>query len=239
MHLATNAGVVPDDVTRAVLADRLRVVDMRALGGPLWAPRADGTRHTSTEGEWTPAGRRLLALMERDRPALVTIDPLAAAYACSEVDRALVRRFVGALDAHAEATGTTVLLSGHPPKTDSAFSGSTDWRNAVRGMVTLGPAPTSYKWPKRDKTDKVRPVLAPCLTREKSSYGPPRDALWLRSQWMGPTQTHRPALAWFATDERAAALAVAPDASLTGEAGAAPAAAPVADGDWAGAPACR
>ena len=216
LRLATNAGAVPKDVTRSALEDRLQVIDMRAIGGPLWAPRADGTRHTSTEGEWTEAGRRLLALMERDRPALVTIDPVAAAYACSEVDRALVRRFVSSLDAHAEACGTTVILAGHPPKGDSAFSGSTDWRNAVRGMVTLGAVPTSYKHPKKPDTNKAGPVSAPSLTREKSSYGPHRDPIWLRSHWAGPDETHRPALAWFATDERAAALAVDPHASLTG-----------------------
>ena len=66
--------------------------------------------------------------------ALVVIDPIAAAYACSENDRGLVRQFCTAFDKAAEDSGAAVLLVGHPSKSgDEGYSGNTDWRNAVRG----------------------------------------------------------------------------------------------------------
>ena len=196
-----------------VLRERLRVIDMRAVGGPLWAPRADGSRHTSTEGEWTEAGRRLLETVDRDRPALIVIDPIAAAYACSEVDRGLVRRFVGAVDAVAESVGAAVLLVGHPAKGGGdGYSGSTDWRNGVRALLTLGPADTALEVDVGER----RPVAAraPALQRDKSSYGPARAPLWLVSHYQAPVLS-RPGqaprdmeLCWFATDETTAARAV-------------------------------
>ena len=51
-----------------------------------------------------------------------------------------MRAFISAFDAAAEDCGehgATVLLVGHPPKTDAKFSGSTDWRNGVRGMLLI------------------------------------------------------------------------------------------------------
>ena len=40
-------------------------------------------------------------------------------------------------DAWARDTGCTVLLIAHPPKTDAAYSGSTDWHAAARAVWTL------------------------------------------------------------------------------------------------------
>ena len=202
-------------VSPEVLRERLRVINMRSVGGPLWAPRADGSRHTSTEGEWTTAGRRLLGTIKRDRPALVVIDPIAAAYACSEVDRGLVRRFVGAVDAAAEASGATVLLVGHPAKAGGdGYSGSTDWRNAVRGLLTLGPTDSSFDVAGARKPVPVRP---PALQRDKSSYGPARGPLWLISHYRAPAASQDGGgrsleLCWFATDEATAVRAVTPAA---------------------------
>ena len=208
--LAGNAGAVPSGVTTARLEERLQIVDMRAVGGPLWAPCPDGSRHIATEGTWTEAGSRLLALMERDRPTLVGIDPLAAAYACSENSRPLVRRFLSSLDAAAEALGVTVLLTGHPSKSEGEYSGSTDWRNGARAMLTLGNTKTAYKASRPGGREKVEWVAAPCIRREKSNYGPSRGNVWLRSHWQPPDK--KPGqLAWFATDEHSAALAVRPD----------------------------
>ena len=206
-------------VSPQVLREKLRVLDMRAVGGPLWAPRAEGSRHTSTEGEWTEAGRRLLGTIGRDRPALVVIDPIAAAYACSEVDRGLVRRFVGAVDAAAEASGAAVLLVGHPAKAGGdGYSGSTDWRNGVRGLLTVGPTDTRLGVDVGER--KPVTVRAPALQRDKSSYGPARDPLWLVSHYQAPVfprvgRDDRPLqLCWFATDEATAARAVDPRASF-------------------------
>ena len=202
-HMARRAGAVPVGADPDV---HLRVVDMRQVGGPLWAPGAGG--HVSTEGSWTEAGRQLLALMERDRPALLVIDPIAAAYACSELDRALVRRFTAALDAAAEANGVTVVLAGHPPKGEAGYSGSTDWRNGVRGMLTLRSVKTRYYTPQDE------PIEAPALVRDKSNYGPGRDPIWLRSLWSPASQAGGAELAWFAADEDTAAHEVDPGASL-------------------------
>ena len=163
--MARNANALPP-----ADRDRVHLLDMRRIGGSLWAPRREGTRHTSTEGTWTDTGRRLIETLPPY--ALCVIDPIAAAYACSENDRALVRAFLTALDAAAEEHGTTVLLIGHPPKNDASFSGSTDWRNGCRAMLTL----------ERVKTRGDRRGIA--LSREKSNYGPPRrQPTWLYSRY--------------------------------------------------------
>ena len=139
MAFARNAGVVPAGVTAEVLHQRLQVINMRAIGGPLWAPRRNGSLHISTEGTWTEAGLRLLALMKQQRPALLTIDPLAAAYACSENSRALVRRFVCSLDAAAEACGVTTLICGHPPKdSDGNYLATCQAQEPVEDGLHLG-----------------------------------------------------------------------------------------------------
>ena len=55
---------------------------------------------------------------------LLIIDPLAAAFVQNENDRALVRAFLSALDQWAEDHSCAVLIISHPPKGDSAQSGS-------------------------------------------------------------------------------------------------------------------
>ena len=238
---AVRATAAGPEVNAAALQERLGVIDMRAVGGPLWAPRADGSRHTSTEGEWTEAGRRLLATMERDRPALVVVDPIAAAYACSEVDRGLVRRFVGAVDAAAESSGAAVLLVGHPAKgpakNGDSYSGSTDWRNGVRGLLTLGPADTSYRVEGNEKPDgrKPPPIAAPCLRRDKSSYGPAREPLWLVSHYKAPSGGAPLELCWFGAAEATAAREINP-AAVSSAAVVAPDAPPPPKGVAGGAP---
>ena len=190
--------------------DDLQVLNMRAIGSgkALWSPHATGSRHVSTEGEWTATGRRVLATLSRF--TLTVIDPLAAAYACSEVDRSLVRAFTAALDQSAEEAGCTVLLVGHPPKSGESYSGSTDWFNSFRGMLTLGPQPTGYRPPgKTDKGNNHPIITAPRLTREKGSYGPDVDNLWLRSEWTPAAHDAGPArLAWFVTTAARAAKAI-------------------------------
>ena len=199
MAHAAGAIVCPDP------RDDLRVLNMRAVGGPLWAPHPSGTRHTSTAGEWTTNGRRVLASLQDF--TLCVVDPIAAAYACSEIDRALVRAFCSAIDGEAEQAECTVILVGHPPKTGEAYSGNTDWYSAPRAMLTLGPVATGYTL--REDVGKV--IMAPCLLRQKGSYGRGGNVVWLRDHWRQPTTAadrddHTAQLAWFATTpERAAA----------------------------------
>jgi len=117
--------------------DSLWYSDM-ATHGPLWAPAAGGSRHTSTLGVLTDAGRMLRGEAAARRCRLLVIDPLAAAYACDENNRGLVRGFMADWDAWARAHGCAVLMIGHPPKSGADFSGSTDWHGAARAVWTMG-----------------------------------------------------------------------------------------------------
>ena len=195
------AGALPHEADR----NRVDVLDMRRIGGALWAPRAEGSRHTSTEGTWTETGKRLLATLEQGDYALCVIDPLAAAYACSEIDRALVRAFVSALDEHAEQTKTTIVLVGHPSKSDQDFSGSTDWRNGYRAMLTLRRTETTYT-ARRPGNGNKNKAQGYALDRNKSNYGPPKkDLIWLCSHYTERTHDRPMELGWFACSERRAA----------------------------------
>ncbi len=204
-RMAHAAGAVDTKQMPAEIA----ILDMRRHGaGPLWAPHGKGSGHVSTRGEWTEAGRRILAMLPGCD--LAVLDPLASAYACSEIDRALVRGFATRLDAAAEAAGCAVVLSAHPSRAGererSAESGSTDWRNAVRSRWILGPQRTAHKAPGADGKDA--PIDAPCLALDKASYAPGRGRVWLRSHYRrGDTPAEWDKLAWFATTGQAAAVA--------------------------------
>ena len=206
-RMAHAAGAVTTDRMPAEIA----ILDMRRHGaGPLWAPHGKGSGHVSTRGEWTEAGRRILAMLPDCD--LAVLDPLASAYACSEIDRALVRGFAAGLDAEAETAGCAVMLSAHPSqsgeKTASAESGSTDWRNAVRSRWVLGPQRTAHNNAHGGgKNGKDEPIDAPCLALDKASYAPVRGRVWLRSHYQRGGGGEWDELAWFATTGRAAAVA--------------------------------
>jgi len=132
------------------LSGQLHYLNMRPAGG-LWGAAAGA--HTSTAGGWLPGGQALRRYAERANARLLIIDPLAAAFVANENDRALVRAFLSALDQWAEDTGCTVLIISHPPKSDSAQSGSTDWRNGVQAVWELAAADTND--PRQLKVDKL------------------------------------------------------------------------------------
>lgn len=123
------------------LSGQLHYLNMRPAGG-LWGAAAGA--HTSTAGGWLPGGDALRAYTERVKARLLIIDPLAAAFVANENDRALVRAFLSALDQWADeindGIGCAVLIISHPPKSDSAQSGSTDWRNGVQAVWELAAA---------------------------------------------------------------------------------------------------
>jgi len=184
--------------------DRLALVDMRKIGGPLWGPQ-EGL-HVSTAATWTPTGKRFLASLEGY--GLAIIDPIAAAYASSEIDRPLVRAFCSALDGEAERAGCAVLLIGHQPKTDSDYSGSTDWQAAVRGQLVLEVSKeTAHTIPNPDNPQKPNAAKAYRLRNAKQSYAAAGDHLWLRREWQPPGDGKPARLAWFATTARKAAEA--------------------------------
>ena len=136
LHDMAGVGLKPGDV-----AGKLHHADMSGAG-PLWAPARGGSGHVATMGALTGAGRWLRRWCEpggcsEKGARLLVIDPLAAAFACSENDRGLVRAFMSDWDNWARATGCAVLVVSHPSKasdgsTDYAQSGSTDWHAASR-----------------------------------------------------------------------------------------------------------
>ena len=170
-RLAAVCGHLEDEI--ASLSDRLHYVNMRPEGG-LWG--AKHGVHTSTAGNWLRGGTALLSYAAEVGARLLVIDPLAAAFVQNENDRALVRAFLSALDQWAEDNNCAVLIISHPPKSDSAQSGSTDWRNGVQAVWTLESAQV------RD-TETKKMVPAPGRERvlrvDKLNEGAPPKPVYL------------------------------------------------------------
>ena len=206
LHDMKGAGIEP-----AKLAGRLHHADMSGAG-PLWAPAKSGTGHVSTMGALTGAGRWLRRFCEEQDEGkgarLLVIDPLAAAFACSENDRGLVRAFMSNWDNWARAAndgqGCAVLVVSHPSKDSSGNpdyhqSGSTDWHAASRFVWDM----TREKVGKDDRVVKggkpvgkdVRPEgMKLAVTKSNYLTGRKPEA-WLKGSGAG----------WLATDEAGAA----------------------------------
>lgn len=169
------------------LSGRLHYVNMRPEGG-LWGA-AQGA-HTSTTGSWLEGGNALLDYSAAAQAHLLIIDPLAAAFVQNENDRALVRAFLSALDQWAEDHSCAVLIISHPPKGDSAQSGSTDWRNGVQAVWTLEAAQITDK-------ETNRPGPAPggdrILQVDKLNEGAPPKPVYLQFIEGRFTEVERPA----------------------------------------------
>ena len=119
------------------LSGRLHFINMRPHGG-MWGPGPE--KHISTAASILEGGQKLLDYAETVKAKILVIDPLAAAYASNENDRALVRAFITHLAEWADQTGCAVLIIAHPSKSrDDSYSGSTDWHNSVQGRWTLAP----------------------------------------------------------------------------------------------------
>ena len=176
----------------AEVGDRLLFVSALDLGfGPLWAPRGDGSGHVATRGELTKRARKLFEFLKGipDLRAIV-LDPLASVYASDENNRALVREFLDHLIGFAanHPSKPLILLVGHPAKAikgDAAvYSGSTDWRNAPRAVVTLK-IQTSSQHAKPLEGETNQYVV---LELEKANYGPHPIPIPLASQTKGEDQ---------------------------------------------------
>ena len=157
-------------VLKERLGDRLAYLDMSERG-PIWAPTGSG--HTSNLGAITRAGTQLRAECQRRGAKLLILDPLAAAYACNENDRALVRGFLADWNGWAARIGCAVLIVAHPPKTGEGYSGSTDWRNAVRALLVLDEGKDSKEENKRDRlrADKMSYAKRPPPWRSRTGHG--------------------------------------------------------------------
>ena len=164
------------DVSR--LEGRLHAVSAMK-SGPLWA-------HSETDeqqlGVVTPHGKWLMNYCERVDARLLIVDPLVAAFACNENDRAQTRRFANAWGSWAMETSTTMIIVAHPPKTSGAeYSGNSDWQAAVRAMWSFGLKTATGKSPAPNA--KTEP-LAPRLHVPKSNYGDEDigTTFWIRRQ---------------------------------------------------------
>ena len=151
--------------------DRLHGLDFAGRGS-LWAPPP--RTPASTPGDMTSTGRWLRAYCEKLKPLLLVIDPLAAAFACNENDRGIVRQFMSDWDGWARSIGCAVLMAAHPSKAFQEYSGSTDWQAAARFVWTLG----LEKEKERGQDVESEPGK-PLLMCRKSSYAKPPDSLRL------------------------------------------------------------
>ena len=143
--------------------DRLRVLDASGRG-PLWQPLSE--RNNNSRGAATEAGNWVREWARRNEIRILAIDPLAAAFACNENDRGIVRTFMSDWDRWARATDCAVAIIAHPSKGDSETSGSTDWFAAARWIWKL-------ERPKLEGPNAKRSGLGkPRLTTIKGNYGP-------------------------------------------------------------------
>lgn len=178
-----------------VFGNRLRFAYLGAKG-PVWAPAAGATGHVSTMGALTAAGAWLRRYCEEVGARLLVLDPLAAAYACSEIDRGLVRAFMSSWDQWGIANGCAVLIVSHPSRaslgeTEFHSSGSTDWHSAARAAWVLERADTG-RGPEREGGGR-EPDEQPRLSCVKSSYAKAKpEPVWLADFGAGWRAVHLP-----------------------------------------------
>ncbi len=144
-----------------MLSDRLALIDGRGRG-PMYGPKVGA--HMATRAEMLPFGGEVLARAADRGARLLILDPLAAVYGGSEIERAAVREFAGYLDMWAQKHDCAVLILAHPSKSDGdELSGSTDWHAAPRAVWRLS---------QRAAANKRNTATALRLDRTKLSYGP-------------------------------------------------------------------
>ena len=150
--------------------DRIEAFDMLGVEG-IWA-----------DGKLTTTGRQMREMIFDTSPTFVVIDTLAAAYAGNEVARNEVRPFLVELAAWCHDAPTTFLPIAHPPKNDAVYSGSTDWRNGVRSLITLAADPIAgYAGSPDIRTGEPKGPAQGCrLHLHKSNYAPSGISTWLR-----------------------------------------------------------
>ena len=190
----------PDEVRRRIpghpcdLGDSFRILNLGGFG-PLFGHGGD----MRMEPHWTATGRSV-----RDYAAgarLLVIDGAASSFGAPENDRAIVRRYLGDLDAWARESSVTVLQIAHPPKSKDGepYSGCTDWRNASRYLLELNAATIPGDLERKGSRLRV----------EKTNYSKLPTPIWLRGRpWKqcGPV----PAAEWHAGGPKAIGFSEAP-----------------------------
>lgn len=155
--------------------DNLKILDLAGYG-PLWA-----TANRFEGPCLTMLGKAVRQVVEDTRAGLLVLDSLAAVYGANENDRGQVRDFMASWDAWATSANCTVLIIGHPPKSASGYSGSTDWHSAARARWEISKEPL-HPPGKGGRQEQVEWQLA----MVKSNYAPEPPALCLDWDPTGP-----------------------------------------------------
>ena len=119
-----------------VFQEQTRFFDMREDDtGPLWGVLPD--KSLNTRAALLPAGEELLSMTQEFGADVLVLDPLSAVYADDENIRARVRQFTNHISGWANRNECAVVILGHPPKSESKFSGTTGWEADPRAMWYL------------------------------------------------------------------------------------------------------
>ena len=146
------------------IAERFTYVDMKKCG-PVWGPHTG--EHVSVRGALLPAGAELQKICESEGARLLILDPSAGAYGGNENDRSSVRSFTGEMVGWGEENKCAVMTIAHPPKSDEAYSGSTDWKAGNRAFWTLAGGKDEIK---ADKGEQISVVNFHRLSYPKGNY---------------------------------------------------------------------
>ena len=112
---------------------QMRFIDLKDFG-PLWG--VEQAEHYSTRAKLLDVGD---FVTEKSKGYdLLVIDPVAGAFGANENERSAVREFTSFLNGWGQREKCATMLIAHPPKTESDYSGSTDWLGSCRMFWTLG-----------------------------------------------------------------------------------------------------
>ena len=184
----------------AIYTPLLKCLDANGCG-PMWEPehlpggRGRGlSLRTAAHGQLSRTGHLILQEAQQHQAKLLVLDNVAALFGHNENDRSQVREFISAMDRWGRDHGCAIILVAHPSKNDAEYSGSTDWRNAVRGLWTLNEETVDEPIGNNGKTVK-RETGQFKLECTKCSYGPAPEPIILERQSNGTFKQTVPGVA--------------------------------------------
>lgn len=176
---------------RQVAINKYFEVEMADLEGKLIIePRLglDNTLFATSYGApaWTGLRSELSAQIKDYGASVLFLDNIGQTFGGKENDRHHVTTFCNGLAGLGDES-TSIVLMGHPAKaTDSEFSGSTAWENAVRMRWLMGSA-----LPEQEESEEETDPNIRYLCKRKTNYTV-KD--WIKLQYkdgvFGPTQQH-------------------------------------------------
>ena len=158
-------------------AAQVKYVDMRKhRRGPLWG--VPPGKNSYARASLLPVGDVLLKQVAAFGADVLVLDPLSAAFAGQEIDRAGVREFTGYISGWGNVNNCAVIILGHPPKSEATYSGNTDWEASARAMWFLkrdgqkddqgGPA--RYKFDVTKLSYAAKPERPRCLELDRGVW---------------------------------------------------------------------